>query len=367
MKARGLSIVIPNFNSSRYLAKLLETYTKYRSTIEPVEILVVDDSNSDEAEASRVLCERHEAKYLWCKGNVAKKRNFGFENSQFEIVFFTDSDCQLESNTLEEHLKLFDTDDTIGAMYGVVEFSGETNWVWKVVERTGFLGAYSFAKLMPFAPYAGAGNLSIKRKVFEEITGFDETFLKAPGGEDVDLSIRINKSGYKIKCNPDAIIYHTKDTWNSFRRMHRRVFNYGRAHYHVISKHMDKVGREFPRIATMFIITFILLILKSIIITSVIPLFSILLFTMTVMCVQGIWVLKKNNISLTQLPKEIVAHWLDMTFEWGLIYESLKNKDLKGFYAKMIYSDRQLIYERDRKIIQAWSLAAGFIVAILFQ
>ena len=359
-------MVIPNYNSSRYLAQLLESYQQHLSPEYEIDIIVVDDSNPEEAGKTQELCKQYGARYLWCQGNVAKKRNFGVKNSTFPVVFFTDSDCILDENTIGEHMRLYQTDSEIGAMYGVVEFYGPINWVWQVVERTGFLGAYSFARRMPYAPWAGAGNLSVKREVFEQINGFDETFLKAPGGEDVDLGVRINKAGYKIQCNPDAIVYHTRDTWNSYRRMHRRVFGYGRAHYHVINNHPDSVGKEYPRIAVAFLIVDLLLILKALLLRDVTPLFLILLFPLIVMIAQAIMVLNLNNLSLPKLFKEIAAHWLDMTFEWGITFETLKYKDFKGLWKKMIYAEKQLVYERDRKIIQAWSIFIGLVVVLMF-
>jgi GT2 family glycosyltransferase len=364
--SNGISMVIPTYNSSRFLSKLLVTVEKNGRAVNDVEVLVVDDSFPGEAEATKTLCAQHGARYLWCEGNVARKRNFGIEHASHQVVFFTDSDCELAPSTLAEHLKLHNTGKGIGAMYGLVEFSGETNWVWSVVERTGFLGAYSFARRMQYAPWGGAGNLSVKRHVLQEIGGFDETFLRAPGGEDVDLGLRINEASYKIACNPDAVVYHTRETWNTLWRMLRRVFGYGRAHYHLLVKHSDHVGYEYPRLAVVFFFLALLLIFKAVITQHWLPLVGGMVFVLTVLVAQATMLLlsSKHGLSLRAITTEMVAHGLDLTFEWGIIYESLRHLDTRGFWAKMIYAEKQLVHERERKIIQCWSLVIGFLVLL---
>lgn len=363
--SNGISMVIPTYNSSRFLSRLLVTVEKYGRAVDNVEVLIVDDSFPEEAEATKTLCAQYGARYLWCNGNIARKRNFGIEHASHRVVFFTDSDCELAPSTLLEHLKLQNTSEEIGAMYGVVEFSGKMNWVWSIVERTGFLGAYSFARRMPYAPWGGTGNLSVKRHVLQEIEGFDETFLRTRGGEDVDLGLRINKAGYKIACNPDAVVYHTRETWNTLGRMLRRVFEYGRAHYHLLVKHADQVGYEYPRLAVVFFLVGFLLIFRAAITRHWLPLVGCVIYLLSVMAAQAVMVLLAGKQSLKTILKEMVVHGLDLTFEWGILYESLRHLDPRVFWAKMIYAEKQLVHERERKIIQCWSIVIGFLVLLL--
>ena len=73
IEKQGLSMVIPNYNSSRYLAQLLESYQQHLSPEYEIDIIVVDDSNPEEAGKTQELCKQYGARYLWCQGNVAKK------------------------------------------------------------------------------------------------------------------------------------------------------------------------------------------------------------------------------------------------------------------------------------------------------
>lgn len=250
-------------------------------------------------------------------------------------------------------------------MLGLVEFTGPINWVWRIVERTGLIGAFAFAKLMPFASWGITANLSVKREVFRKIDGFDETFLKAPGGEDVDFGLRINDAGYKIITNADALVYHTRITWNTLGRMFRRSFAYGRAHYHVIKKHKNRSDYEYPRFISVFLLVWLVLLMRLVISYRWITLVGLISFPFVVLFWQFVLSLRTSKLRLMQFPREVVANMLDLTFEYGLVYESFRHLDLSGLWVKIVYSDRQLLYERNRKVVQAWSLILGFLILLI--
>ena len=92
-----ISIIIPNRNGEATIGLCLEAV--YRSTYEPFEVIVVDDDSGDRsvAEVERFPCrlvrlDRH--------GGASAARNAGAAASRGEILFFTDSDCLLEADTL---------------------------------------------------------------------------------------------------------------------------------------------------------------------------------------------------------------------------------------------------------------------------
>ena len=63
----------------------------------------------------------------------------------------------------------------------------------------------------------------------------------------------------------------------------------------------------------------------------------------------------------------MLAHGLDLIFDAGFLYESLRCRDQRGFFRKIIYAERQLLTERPRKIVQVWSLLTGFLVVLLIS
>jgi len=70
------------------------------------------------------------------------------------------------------------------------------------------------------ATFTGTGNLVIKKSVMERIGLYDENYFA--GNEDMDLSIRLKKAGFKIFYVPQLFIYHLhiyrekKSRWTEF-------------------------------------------------------------------------------------------------------------------------------------------------------
>lgn len=62
----------------------------------------------------------------------------------------------------------------------------------------------------------------IRTKAFKEVHMFDPDFFMYY--EDIDLSIRLRKKGYKLYFEPDSVVYHKHSTssgeWSSFFRFH---------------------------------------------------------------------------------------------------------------------------------------------------
>jgi GT2 family glycosyltransferase len=88
-------------------------------------------------------------------------------------------------------------------------------------------------------------NCAIKKVVFWEVGGFDESFPYA-GGEDSYLAYRLVKSGYSIKYCPDVLAYH--DARDSLRDFIKWQFRRGVSSYifsQKVKKKTDFIGLRF--------------------------------------------------------------------------------------------------------------------------
>ena len=363
----GISIIVPNYNSSRYLAQLLESISRANKPALPYEILVVDDSAPAEAQAAETLCDLYHATFLHCPGRVGVKRNFGSQAAHYSLLLFVDSDCRMPATLLQEHAKLLAEPPEIGAMLGPVEFPGEDSFMWRAVERSQFLGPYSFARRMPHAPWGGAGNLAVKRAAYQAVGGFDSGFLQVPGGEDVDLGLRLNDAGYRIRCNPDALMYHTRETWQDFRKMVRRAFGYGRAHSHILEKHRPRTGLEFPRPVVIFLVVALWSFLSLLLTRSPRPLLWLPALSAIFLVAQSILQIRRHRRPMSPLSwlHEVTGQGLNLVYEAGLVYELLRRGYTWQLFHKIIYAQGQLIHERDDKIVQMWSLIFGLAALLL--
>lgn len=106
-----LSIIIPTYNSSKYIIRCINSIISQSTKLE-YEIIVVNDGSTDNTEEvlsnigdNRVIC------YHKKNGGVSIARNFGMEKSNGEYLTFIDSDDYISKNyfsTIEHLLGAYD-------------------------------------------------------------------------------------------------------------------------------------------------------------------------------------------------------------------------------------------------------------------
>ena len=101
----GLSLVIPAFNEAAVIARAIaEAETALAAHFEAFEVLVVDDGSSDStaAEVRNALPGAPHTRLLRHEGNrgYGAALRTGFEAARFELVAFTDADCQFDLTDL---------------------------------------------------------------------------------------------------------------------------------------------------------------------------------------------------------------------------------------------------------------------------
>lgn len=107
-----ISVIIPSYNSSKWLGECLESLIYGNS---PGEIVIIDDCSTDN---SYDLALNFSHKYQQisvfqtaANGGAAAARNLGFLNAKFDLVAVIDSDDLLEVGALQDAYDLFD--DTV--------------------------------------------------------------------------------------------------------------------------------------------------------------------------------------------------------------------------------------------------------------
>ena len=89
MKAIDLSIIIPVYNSDKYLAYCLDSIVGHKGI--EYEIILIDDGSNDN---SPIICDEYSKKYdnirVYHKpnGGVSSARNLGIENSNGKWITF---------------------------------------------------------------------------------------------------------------------------------------------------------------------------------------------------------------------------------------------------------------------------------------
>ncbi len=364
------SVVTPTHGRIDLVRTLIASLQKaILSSDVPIEVIIVDDSPPDQQNQIKRLCLGFGARYFNGPSNVREKRNIGIKEAIGEIILFVDSDCEVSQDIFKQHLQMYDNPD-IGGILGVTEFAGKENTTWKIVRRTKFLDSFSFAKTLcnyvDSAPWGTCTNLSLRREILEKVGEFDTNFPFRLGGDDTDLGIRINKAGYKIKMNPNAVVFHTRETWNNFLAVAKRVFRWGRMDYYVFyKKHKDKISLAFPKPVTVFsfllIFGFVRALINNPLLSLSLPFIWLLLF----LFLTALFKIVSSKVSLKNIFFEMPAQFLHFLFDFGTIMESIKNKNLLAFFKGPLDDPRQVVILWSAKVREVWSIVFSLIFILL--
>lgn len=200
----SISVVIPVYNSARYLRQCLDHLQ--RSISKPFECIVVDDGSTDESAQD---ARRYGAKVISTPGRCgpAHARNLGAKEARGEILFFIDADVCVYPDTLARILAAFEEDPELDALIGSYDDSPQSqdflsqyrNLMHCYVHQNGRRQAGTF--------WSGCG--AIRRTVFLEHSGFDESYGR-PAIEDIELGYRLVRAGRKLILDRRLLVKHLK-------------------------------------------------------------------------------------------------------------------------------------------------------------
>ncbi len=104
-----ISVIMPVYNAEKHLKKSVDSVIN--QTYKNFELIVIDDGSTD---LSGKICDEYAAtdkriKVIHQKNSgVSKARNSGIEASKGKYIVFLDSDDEMDSNLLEDNLKIAD-------------------------------------------------------------------------------------------------------------------------------------------------------------------------------------------------------------------------------------------------------------------
>ncbi|MDP8011769.1 MAG: glycosyltransferase [Thermoplasmata archaeon] len=187
-----VSIVITVKNEEKHIRELLESIKDQEG---PFEVIVVDAESKDRTlEILNSYKNTLDIKIIIKKCTRGEGRNIGVNNSKYEYILFTDGDAILEKNWVSEMRKSFRD--------GYDFVAGKTITIGKE-KYSNFDRVEIFYKNIDVT-YPSC-NLAYKKKLFNDLGGFDERFITA---EDIDLNYRAVDMGAKFHYNENAIVYN---------------------------------------------------------------------------------------------------------------------------------------------------------------
>ena len=201
-----VSVIVPAYNCASTIVQCIQSILS-QSYSNPFELIVVDDGSTDTT-AQQVKSFKNISYMYQQHTGPAVARNRGAKAARGEFVLFTDADCIADKKWIENIMRSFTKADIAGVAgsYGIANPGNKlANAIHKEI-------IFRHKNLMPQFPKSfGSYNFGARKKVFDQLHGFDETY-RCASGEDNDLSYRMLKAHYKILFNPEALVYHFHPT-----------------------------------------------------------------------------------------------------------------------------------------------------------
>lgn len=219
MNQPPVSIVVPVYNCEKTIALTLNGIAD--QTYKEFEIIVVDDGSNDST--AEIVKSFKEVTYVYQKNaGPAAARNRGAQTASHKIIFFIDSDCIPQKNWIEQAVGHFQ-DAAVGVVSGSYGIANEQSVLARMVHQEIL---FRHQKLMPRYPKSfGSYNFGVRKNVFDEVKGFNTAYRFA-SGEDNDLSYKIQKAGYRIYFERNALVdhFHPTDLVKYFKEQGRHGF-----------------------------------------------------------------------------------------------------------------------------------------------
>jgi len=226
-----LSLIIVTYNSQDFIAECLRSVERARAKVkdmgrdegQEVETIVVDNASTDRTVEIvkqfgwvHLICNR---KNLGFAAGI----NRGAREARGEWLLLLNPDCVVEENAFAELHKFVQTCDLQIAVIGLQLLNPDGTLqpsgrkfpkVWEFVlallgfhrwAETRWFEGRDFTQVQEVDEVSGAA-LAIRRKVFEQVGGMDESFFLF--FEELDLCRRVKNAGWKTVYLPSAKVKH---------------------------------------------------------------------------------------------------------------------------------------------------------------
>jgi GT2 family glycosyltransferase len=211
-----VSIIVVCWNSADVLGRCLDGL--FAQSYANREIIVVDDGSDDDTPAVvDAAATRGALTSVRSPGNrgCPSARNLGLLHARGEIVAFIDADGFASPRWIDELVKAFGEDASIGGLASTVFFDDNPmvlNGAGGIVNRQGWAAdlamneSYEDARIVREALYPMGCGMALRREALKRVGPFDDRMLNYY--DDVDYGTRLWRAGYRVAVAADAWIDH---------------------------------------------------------------------------------------------------------------------------------------------------------------
>lgn len=255
-----ISVLIPCYNEEDFIGACLDSVLD-EYVLSACEILVIDGRSTDRTrQVVEEYSERHGIVHLLDNPHKLQSQalNVGLERARGEVIVRLDAHSIYPTGYVQRCVELLDRSDAAN-VGGVMLPRGEGLFheaVAKAMKSRIGIGGSKF-HLGTYSGYVDTVYLgTFRREIFDRVGGYD---MQAHPAEDAELNCRILGEGERIFLDSSLKVEYTpRDT---FSKLAKQFFWYGRARCYVILKHgrVFTPGRLMPPLLVLGIIASLLL------------------------------------------------------------------------------------------------------------
>jgi len=217
MSSYYISVIIPTYNRVSTLSNCLLFYNKQNFPYEKFEVIVIDDGSSDNTEQMIKEIKQHvnySLKYYRKEnGGPGSARNVGLSRATGEIFLIIGDDIFPDANLLLQHWEWHHDiypENNVGIL-GFVTWASNPPpsplmiWMERWVQNSYHL--LNHTQIVDWK-YNYTGNISLKRKFYNATGVIFEERYRIYGFEDIEWGFRLNRNGFQLRYNKNAIGLH---------------------------------------------------------------------------------------------------------------------------------------------------------------
>ena len=201
----AVSIIIPAYNSSAYIAEALDSV--FKQTFSSYEVIVINDGSPDTELLEREL-RPYSGKLHYIKQEnrgAAAARNAGVRAARGELVAFLDADDTYLPNFLEKQIELLKSSNadlvySDALLFGDSPLAGRT-----FMQVQPSRGEVTPEKLLAVKVTVLTSTVLARKEPIFKVGFFDESLRR---GQDFDLWLRLAKSGVRFAYQSEVLAHH---------------------------------------------------------------------------------------------------------------------------------------------------------------
>lgn len=234
MKQPLVSIIVPSFNSGKFIKQCLESIKK--QTYQHIEVIVVDNNSKDN---TRDIARRFTEKVFVHGPERSAQINYGARKAKGKYLYRVDSDFIVEPNVISECVTKCEKEKLDGIAVHNTSAEGLGFWAEvRKLERNSYKNDNLIVAVRFFT-----------KRAWEEIGGFDEALY---GPEDYDFHNRLVAKGLKWG-RITAIERHLgepKSLWDIYHKHYwygKQMLFYFKKHPKIASKQFIPIRKSYIR------------------------------------------------------------------------------------------------------------------------